>query len=681
MTSYQLQLKGLTCANCTRKIEDAVSKLDGVDSAHFNFANEILTVEGTEGSMSLFNEIKAIVDAIEPGVVTGEIETLYEVEERPDYSELYAMILLLILFVINTFWLHPYRVPVYFLLYITTSWEVFRRAFATIRRGDIFDENLLMVIASLSAVYLGAYSEAVGVMLFYNFGEYFQDRAVANSRKHIGRALALKITSATRITETGYDVVLPQRLCVGDRLLIKPGEKVPVDGVVVEGATAMDTSMLSGESLPRHINEGDEVLSGFINTTDAIIMTVTKVYEQSTIARMIDLVEYAAEKKSRIEYYITRFAKVYTPSVVVLAALIAVVPSSLGLFTFREGLVRAATFLVISCPCALVISVPLTMFAGIGHASKRGIFVKGGNVLEGLHAINTIIFDKTGTLTQGNFEVTDVLGDETLRFAAMGESRSNHPVARAIAKACEGVADGVSRVKEIAGLGMSYDYHGDTVLVGSKKLLTQSGIDVAETPPGGVAVHVARGTQYLGCVVVADRVKPHAYDDLAALKAQGIELVLLSGDTTDNVRRVSEALGIDTFKAELLPRDKLDALDAIQSAATGRVAFVGDGINDAPSLIQADIGIAMGAVGADVAIDAADLILMNDELSKIGEAIDIAKRTRLIAKENIGVVLIVKFAVMLLGLFGFASMWMAVFADVGVALLAILNAMRALGSK
>ena len=578
----------------------------------------------------------------------------------------------------------------YLVPYLIIGWDILWKAVRNIGHGQVFDENFLMCVATIGALVLGEYSEAVGVMLFYQVGELFQSVAVGRSRRSIAQLMDIRPDSANVERDGQILEVDPEEVAVGETIVIRPGEKVPLDGVVLEGASALNTAALTGESAPRDVAEGGELLSGCVNLTGLLKARVTKEFGQSTVAKILDLVENAASKKARAENFITRFARYYTPAVVFAALALAVVPS---LVTGEWGVWvhRALTFLVISCPCALVISIPLSFFGGIGGASAQGILVKGGSYLELLAKTETVVFDKTGTLTQGEFQVSALLPapgvaeGELLECAALAERHSSHPIAQSLRRALGREIDPgrVTGVEEIPGHGVSALVDGRRVLAGSEKLMRREHIDFRPCSQVGTVVHVAQEGRYLGCAVIADRVKPTAPAAVRALKSRGIRTVMLTGDSQAVGEAVAEELGLDEVHAQLLPADKVDRLEALleRKSAKGVLAYVGDGVNDAPVLSRADVGIAMGAMGSDAAIEAADVVLMDDDPAKLARAMDIARKCLRIVKENIVFALGVKALFLLLGALGKTSMWGAVFADVGVAVIAILNAARMLKTE
>ncbi|MEA4893533.1 MAG: heavy metal translocating P-type ATPase [Peptococcaceae bacterium] len=581
------------------------------------------------------------------------------------------------------------RFTIYLAGYLIIGYDVLLRAAKNITRGQVFDENFLMAVATLGAFALGDYPEGIAVMLFYQVGELFQSVAVSKSRKSIAALMDIRPDHANVFRDGQWTEVDPEEVAVGDKILIKPGERVPLDGKVLEGSSSIDTSALTGESVPRDVGADQEVISGCININGTLTVEVTKEYGQSTVARILDLVENSSSKKANIENFITRFARYYTPVVVVLAALLMVVPPLLipGAL-FSDWIYRGLTFLVISCPCALVISVPLSFFGGMGGASKEGILVKGGNYLEALAASEIVVFDKTGTLTKGSFEVTEIVPaggvdkDELLEMAALTESYSDHPISQSLKRAWgkEAQPQRVDDVRELPGLGVSARVDGHEVACGNKRLMEQLGLKELEASAGTV-VYVAIDGSFAGHILISDEIKEDAAEAIRKLKAAGVKkTVMLTGDNDAIGRKVAADLGLDQVYTQLLPADKVEKMESLlqEKSAKGKLAYVGDGINDAPVLARADVGIAMGGLGSDAAIEAADVVIMTDEPSKLAAAIRIARKTALIARENVVFALSVKILVLILGAMGIANMWAAVFADVGVAVIAILNAIRSL---
>ena len=600
-----------------------------------------------------------------------------------------ALLLAAVLLPLNNFPL--LRLAVFLVPYGVIGWDVLWRAVRNIAHGQVFDENFLMALATVGAFFTGEFPEAVFVMLFYQVGELFQSCAVDKSRKSIAQLMDIRPDYANVERDGQLVQADPEDVAVGDVIVIKPGERVPLDGVVLDGASTLNTSALTGESLPREADAGSDVISGCVNLTGLLRVQVTKAFEDSTVARILDLVENSSSKKAKAEHFITKFARIYTPVVVISAVLLALLLPFLIHVTWAESIHRALIFLVISCPCALVISVPLSFFGGIGGASRQGILVKGGNYLEALANTETVVFDKTGTLTQGVFNVTAIHPDQCserrlLELAALAESYSDHPISRSIREAWGAELDRsrVSNVEERSGKGVQAQVDGVPVWVGSGKLMDEIGVTWHPCHKVGTTVHVASQGTYLGHIVISDQVKPDAAQAIRDLKAAGVrKTAMLTGDAAAVGEAVAAELGLDEVHTQLLPADKVDRVEALlkEKSAKGTLAFVGDGINDAPVLSRADVGIAMGALGTDAAIEAADVVLMDDKPSKIAVAIRIARRTRRIVLQNIVFALAVKLLVLLLGATGDATMWEAVFADVGVSVIAILNATRALKVK
>ena len=599
-----------------------------------------------------------------------------------------AVLLIVVSIVKPSGWL---AVVAYLIPYAIIGWDILWKAIRNILNGQIFDENFLMTIATIGAFLTGEYPEGVFVMLFYQVGELFQSYAVGKSRKSISDLMDIRPDYANIEQDGLLEEVDPEDVGIGDIIVIKSGEKIPLDGVIVEGASSLDTKALTGESLPRDVKPGDEVISGCINGEGLLRVRVTKPFEDSTVAKILDLVENSSIKKAKSEQFITRFARWYTPAVVISAALLAFIPPLFTGGNWAEWIHRALIFLVVSCPCALVISVPLSFFGGIGGASKRGILVKGGNYLEALAKADIVVFDKTGTLTEGTFRVTQVHAEGVsesalIEMAALAEGYSTHPIARSLRDACNKEVDltRVSCVEEMPGRGIMATIDEKTVYVGNDRLMNEIGLQSDDCEHIGSAVHVAIEGRYAGRIIISDAVKTGASRAIANLRRHGVrKVVMLTGDAESVGRHVANELGIDEVHAELLPSDKVTEVERLilEKNRGGKLVFVGDGINDAPVLSLADIGIAMGAMGSDAAIEAADIVLMDDQPEKIAIAIQIARKTQSIVYQNIVFALAVKGLVLILAAFGTASMWAAVFADVGVSVIAILNAMRALKSK
>lgn len=573
--------------------------------------------------------------------------------------------------------------------YLLVGREVILKALKNIRNGQVFDENFLMLIATVAAFGIGEYSEACAVMIFYQVGELFESLAVGKSRASITAMMSIAPESANVERDGKIEEVDPDEVEVGEVILIRPGEKVPLDGIVLEGSSFLDTAALTGEPVPREVRPGDAVISGCVNGETALRVKTSKAYEDSTVARILQLVESASEKKTRMENFITRFARWYTPIVTVTALLLALISPLFFGAPAAPWIKRACIFLIVSCPCALVISVPLGFFGGIGAASKRGVLVKGSNFLETAAELKTLVFDKTGTLTRGEFRVVGIhpaegcSEEELLAMAAHGESLSSHPIAQSILQAYGGEIDRarLGEMHEAAGHGLEGMLDGRELLLGNEKLLKSKDIDFPAVKEHGTVVYAAHGGSYVGHIIIADVVKPGAAAALRQLREVGIEkLVMLTGDRKDAAEAIAAEVGVDTVYHDLLPADKVEKVEALLAAEKNgeKVGFVGDGINDAPVLMRADVGIAMGSLGSDAAIEAADLVIMDDELSKLADIIRISRKTVRIVRQNVAFALAVKAAVLILGIFGLANMWEAVFGDVGVTVIAVLNAMRAL---
>lgn len=583
------------------------------------------------------------------------------------------------------------EMAVFLVCYVVIGWDIVWKALTNILHGQVFDENFLMTIATIGALILGEHSEGVAVMLFYQVGEWFQSYAVSKSRKSIASLMDIRPDYANVERNGKLEQVDPEEVNIGDTIVVKPGERVPLDGKIIKGTSALDTSALTGESMPRDVEPGMEVISGCINQTGILTIQTTKKYGESTVAKILDLVENASDKKGKTENYISRFARYYTPIVVFAAIALAVLPPLVTGQPFTVWIYRALTFLVISCPCALVISIPLSFFGGIGGASKIGVLVKGSNYLESLAHTEVVVFDKTGTLTKGSFAVSQINAvsmkeAQLLELAAYAEDYSNHPISLSIKKAYGKKIDHsrISDVQEIAGHGVRAVIDGKTILAGNAKLMDREGIAYIPSNAIGTVIYLACNGKYAGYIVIEDEIKADAPSAIKALKEVGVrKTVMLTGDADAVGKKVAQKLGLDQAYTELLPADKVDRVEMMlrQTTEKGKLVFVGDGINDAPVLARADVGIAMGGLGSDAAIEAADVVLMTDEPSKISAVVQIARKTIRIANENIVFALGVKILVLILGATGYANMWAAVFADVGVSVIAILNAIRAMRVK
>ena len=580
------------------------------------------------------------------------------------------------------------ELAVFLVPYAVIGWDVLWRAVRNIAHGQVFDENFLMALATIGALAIGEYPEAVFVMLFYQVGEWFQSYAVNRSRTSIAALMDIRPDYANIEVDGQLQQVDPEEVSVGDAIVIKAGERIPLDGVVLEGTSTLDTAALTGESLPRRVQPGDDVVSGCVNLSGLLKVQVTKAFEESTVSKILDLVENASSKKAKAEHFITRFARYYTPIVVLAAVALALLPPLFTQVSWLDSIQRALNFLVVSCPCALVISVPLSFFGGIGGASRAGILVKGGNYLEVLAKTEIVVFDKTGTLTQGVFNVTAIHPDhcdqsQLLELAALAEVSSDHPISRSLLEAWGQLPDRsrVTQAEELSGRGVRAMVDGKVICAGNDKLMDEIGVTWHPCHHVGTTVHVAADGVYLGHIVISDQVKPDAQQAITALKAAGVrKTVMLTGDAKQVGEAVAAQLGLDEVHTQLLPTDKVDRVEGLlkEVSPKGALAFVGDGINDAPVLSRADVGIAMGALGSDAAIEAADIVLMDDKPSKLAQAIAIARRTLAIVRQNIVFALGVKLLVLVLSALGLANLWEAVFADVGVSVIAILNAMRAM---
>lgn len=687
----QLTLEGLNCANCARKIEEKVGKMEGVKESNLNFTTTTLNVklERKVKEEHAINEIKKIVEALEPHVKVEKKVSGKTNVQRAKFEVKPTLIIGTILYLIAV--IGDFKGALALILFVASylliGGKVVLTAIKNIARGQLFDENFLMTVATIGAFSISEYPEAVAVMLFYEIGETIQGYAVNKSRSSISSLMDIRADYANIIIDGKEKKVSPETVKVEDIILVKPGEKIPLDGIVVEGESFVDTSALTGESVPRKIAVNDEILSGGINTNGVLKVKVTKKFGESTVSRILEMVENAANKKANTEKFITKFAKVYTPIVVALAILIAVVPSIfIKDALFSTWLYRALVFLVVSCPCALVVSVPLGFFAGIGGASKKGVLVKGSNYLELLKDLETVVFDKTGTLTEGVFTVTEIntnniQKEKLIEIAAMAESFSNHPIAISIIKEYGKEIDKevIEEYEEIAGHGIKAVINNEEILIGNAKLMNQFNISYNEVDSIGTVVYCAINGEFKGSIVISDKIKENAGEALINLKAAGVKkTVMLTGDNKKTAEKVGEKVNIDEVHSELLPLGKVKEVEKLLKASNknGRLAFVGDGVNDAPVLARADIGIAMGGIGSDAAIEAADVVLMKDDINALVDAINVSKKTNKILWQNIIFALGVKVIVMVLGTFGIANMWTAVFADVGVTIIAIINSTR-----
>ena len=668
--------------------------------------NQTLTVQaGTSVAASLLDTVTTIVHSHEPDVEVSEKQleatapvkkdekaAVYNDEDKKRTIRLaVGAVVYAIGMALTVFAKLPTLAELAFLIvaYVILGWDVVWQAVKNITRGQVFDEHFLMSVSTIGAFAIGEYPEAVAVMLFYQVGEFFQSLAVKRSRKSISDLMDICPDSATVKRNGVLQVVSPESVAVGEIIVVKPGEKIPLDGIVVDGESMLDTKALTGESVPRSIRKGDEALSGCINQSGLLTLKVTKSFGESTVSKITDLVENASARKAPTENFITTFARYYTPVVVGMAAVLAIIPPLVLGGGWSEWLRRGFVFLIVSCPCALVISIPLTFFGGIGAAFKRGVLVKGSNYLEALNKVSVVVFDKTGTLTKGVFEVANIIPaagyqkEQVLEYAAQAESYSNHPIAKSILATYGKPIDQkqFSDFEEISGHGISVMVQGKKVLAGNSKLMESEKIAYAACDAAGTKFYVAADGSYVGCILIADEVKPDSKCAIAELKKIGVEkTVMLTGDDERIGKSVADELGLDAYYAQLLPDQKVEKLEMLdkQKRQGSKLAFVGDGINDAPVLARADVGIAMGGLGSDAAIEAADVVLMTDEPSKLVEAIDVAKATKRIVMQNIVIALGIKSVFLVLGALGMAGMWEAVFGDVGVTIIAVLNAMRIL---
>ncbi len=684
-----LYMKGLDCANCAEKIRAASEKNPFVKTAEMNFMAKKLSLEIADGSdEAVIREVKKITAELEPDVEVIPSEQTESHNHEEDSSDLKRdlakIIASVIIFVIGlVFHDHAYALWIFLAAYFIVGLDVLITAGKNIIKGRPFDECFLMTAATIGAFCIGEYHEGVVVMILYQLGEMFQSLAVRRSRNSISSLMDIRPDVANVKNGDAVEQVAPELVKVGDIIVIRAGEKVPLDCTIISGKTTIDTSALTGESVPREADEGDSLMSGCVNLTGLIEASVEKEFGESTVSKILELVENASAKKAKSEQFITRFARWYTPCVVIAAVLLAVIPSLINGFN-SQYIYNALNFLVVSCPCALVISVPLSFFGGIGGASARGILIKGGIAMEQLAECGTVVFDKTGTLTDGSFEVTRIISEkysdeQLLSLAAVAEQASTHPAAVAVMRKFSGTHD-KAEITEIAGRGVSANADGNTILAGNRLLLEEQGVaNLPEIQSAGTLIYIAENGAYAGIIEISDSVKPDAEKTIAELKRAGIKTVMLTGDRKSAAEITAEKLGLDQWHAELLPDGKVAMIEQLIKASPEKkkTVFVGDGINDAPVLMRADAGVAMGGIGSDAAIEAADAVIMTDEPSKLIDAIKISRKTKGIVIQNIVFSLAVKAAVLVLSAMGLATMWAAVFADVGVCLIAVANAMRA----
>lgn len=729
MSRVEIMMGGLNCAHCAGVIEEKIKAREEVDRANLNFVNKKLAVDINEAYKlgQVVDRLIDIIDDTEPGLdislkIDGDILTVGDFRSRLDGHEsqvaidnmrkvehaeqeehsnkllIFAIILYVVTMIAARFGLpYPLYLGLLGLAYVMSGKDVLLSAVRNLLKGNALDENFLMTVATIGAAAIGEYPEAVGVMLFYGIGEALEDLAVGRSRKNIESLMDIAPEVANLIDGDNIVEIDPQKVRIGDRILVRVGERIPLDGRIIKGASRLDTSAITGESVLRSAREGDEVLSGVINKEALIEVEVTKLYQDSTVVRILDMVENASANKSKTENFISVFARYYTPIVVGLALAIMFLPPLVGGQDLSTWIYRGLIFLVVSCPCALVLSIPLTFFSGIGLASTNGILVKGSNYLDALMSIKTLVFDKTGTLTQGVFNVVNInVADgidekDLMTYAYLAESSSNHPIAKSILTWCQDAGTNMDVDKNLMGLyreipaqGIKLVYKGQEILAGNSRLMEEENISYQEIKNSSTKVYIAVDNEYKGCVEIADRLRPGIKNTLADLKKIGIEkLVMLTGDSDDVARELSVDLGMTSYHANLLPNQKVEIVEDLMKSMDkdSKLAFIGDGINDAPVIARADVGFSMGGIGSDAAIEASDVVIMTDEISKIATAIRISSMTKKIVWQNIVLAIGVKVLVMVLSTLGIANMWMAIFADVGVAVLAVLNSLRVLAYK
>lgn len=729
MSRVEIMMGGLNCAHCAGVIEEKIKAREEVDRANLNFVNKKLAVDINEAYKlgQVVDRLIDIIDDTEPGLdislkIDGDILTVGDFRSRLDGHEsqvaidnmrkvehaeqeehsnkllIFAIILYVVTMIAARFGLpYPLYLGLLGLAYVMSGKDVLLSAVRNLLKGNALDENFLMTVATIGAAAIGEYPEAVGVMLFYGIGEALEDLAVGRSRKNIESLMDIAPEVANLIDGDNIVEIDPQKVRIGDRILVRVGERIPLDGRIIKGASRLDTSAITGESVLRSAREGDEVLSGVINKEALIEVEVTKLYQDSTVVRILDMVENASANKSKTENFISVFARYYTPIVVGLALAIMFLPPLVGGQGLSTWIYRGLIFLVVSCPCALVLSIPLTFFSGIGLASTNGILVKGSNYLDALMSIKTLVFDKTGTLTQGVFNVVNInVADgidekDLMTYAYLAESSSNHPIAKSILAWCQDAGTNMDVDKNLMGLyreipaqGIKLVYKGQEILAGNSRLMEEENISYQEIKNSSTKVYIAVDNEYKGCVEIADRLRPGIKNTLADLKKIGIEkLVMLTGDSDDVARELSVDLGMTSYHANLLPNQKVEIVEDLMKSMDkdSKLAFIGDGINDAPVIARADVGFSMGGIGSDAAIEASDVVIMTDEISKIATAIRISSMTKKIVWQNIVLAIGVKVLVMVLSTLGIANMWMAIFADVGVAVLAVLNSLRVLAYK
>lgn len=684
---FKFNIKNIDCADCANEIAEKAMEIEGVEHAEADFMHAILRVQfATSEYTRIENALREMIAREEPEVEFSRYYAEQKVEKKEDHSTQMMIVRLVLgasLFGLSFILTGIISNISTLVAYIILGYDVIYKAFNNLRRGKLLDENFLMTIATFAALYLSDWKEATGVMLFYQIGEFFQDLAVDHSRKSIAALMDIRPDYASVQSGTEFIKVDPTEVQIGEIIQVKPGERIPLDGIVVSGSSSLDTASLTGESNLRDVDVNDEVISGVVNTSGVLLIRTTKEFAQSTVSRILSIIEENNETKSKQEKFITKFSHYYTPTVVALAVLVAIVVS-LATGNVNEGIYRACTFLVISCPCALVISIPLSFFAGIGGLSMHGIMLKGANYVEKIAEIRTIVFDKTGTLTTGQFEVSQLLDslDDTklMKLAAYAESYSNHPIAKAIQYTYQNEVDQtkISDMQEIAGRGISITLENHQVLVGNYKMMVENGVDCKQYKEPGTYVYVAEDRRFLGCILLKDTIKKDAASAINHLK-RNHACMMVSGDAEEICQEVGKELGINSIYGGCLPEDKITCVNTVKQ--NGVVAFVGDGVNDVPVMRTADIGFAMGSLGSDAAIEAADVIITDDNLNKIDTTIQQAKRIIRIANQNIFFAIAIKVLALVLGALGIANMWMAIFADTGVAILCVINAVRLLHIK
>lgn len=684
---FKFNIKNIDCADCANEIAEKAMEIEGVEHAEADFMHAILRVQfATSEYTRIENALREMIAREEPEVEFSRYYAEQKVEKKEDHSTQMMIVRLVLgasLFGLSFILTGIISNISTLVAYIILGYDVIYKAFNNLRRGKLLDENFLMTIATFAALYLSDWKEATGVMLFYQIGEFFQDLAVDHSRKSIASLMDIRPDYASVQSGTEFIKVDPTEVQIGEIIQVKPGERIPLDGIVVSGSSSLDTASLTGESNLRDVDVDDEVISGVVNTSGVLLIRTTKEFAQSTVSRILSIIEENNETKSKQEKFITKFSHYYTPTVVALAVLVAIVVS-LATGDMNEGIYRACTFLVISCPCALVISIPLSFFAGIGGLSMHGIMLKGANYVEKIAEIRTIVFDKTGTLTTGQFEVSQLLDslDDTklMKLAAYAESYSNHPIAKAIQYTYQNEVDQtkISDMQEIAGRGISITLENHQVLVGNYKMMVENGVDCKQYKEPGTYVYVAEDRRFLGCILLKDTIKKDAASAINHLK-RNHACMMVSGDAEEICQEVGKELGINSIYGGCLPEDKITCVNTVKQ--NGVVAFVGDGVNDVPVMRTADIGFAMGSLGSDAAIEAADVIITDDNLNKIDTTIQQAKRIIRIANQNIFFAIAIKVLALVLGALGIANMWMAIFADTGVAILCVINAVRLLRIK